>query len=121
MQSPANAYAKVANQISGPRELEASLLLDAALRLRTVQKTWDGQNKGLDSALHYNRKLWTFFLASVSDNENPLPGDIRQNVINLGLFVCNHTMAILAAPNSESLSSLININRQLAAGLRSHG
>jgi flagellar biosynthesis activator protein FlaF len=117
MQSPTNAYGKVAKQIAGPRELEASLLLDAALRLQTVQKAWGSQTGGLDTALHYNRRLWTFFLTSVSDNENPLPVDVRQNVANLGLFVCNHTMEILADPRPESLGSLININRQLAAGL----
>lgn len=117
MQKPTSAYGKVAKQIADPRELEASLLLDAALRLQTVQNTWGSQKEGLDTALRYNRRLWTFFLASVSDNENPLPADVRQNVTNLGLFVCNHTMEILADPRPESLGSLININRQLAAGL----
>jgi flagellar biosynthesis activator protein FlaF len=39
-------------------------------------------------------------------------------VANLGLFVMNHTMTILATPKREQLGSLININRQLAAGLR---
>ena len=37
---------------------------------------------------------------------------------NLGLFVFNHTIAIMANPNPEGLDSLININRELAAGLR---
>jgi len=117
MQSPAGAYKKVAKQVAEPRELEASLLLDAATRLQTVQKAWGGQNESLDTALHYNRRLWTFFLISVSDNNNPLPVEIRQNVANLGLFVCNHTMEILADPRPESLGSLIDINRELAAGL----
>jgi flagellar protein FlaF len=46
-----------------------------------------------------------------------LPAPIRQNVANLGLFVFNHTLAIQADPKPESLGSLININRELAAGL----
>ena len=120
MQNQTRAYAKVANQVASPRELEASLLLDAAYRLQAVQTSWDGHNKGLDSALHFNRKLWTFFLATVTDKENPLPAHIRQNVMNLGLFVCKHTMEILADPKPENLGSLININRELAAGLRGH-
>jgi flagellar biosynthesis activator protein FlaF len=65
-----------------------------------------------------NRKLWTFFLSSVTSNENPLPAEIRRNVANLGLFVCKHTMAILADPKPENLGALININREIAAGLR---
>jgi flagellar biosynthesis activator protein FlaF len=120
MQDRTRAYGKVANQIASPRELEASLLLDAAYRLQTVQNSWDGQNKGLDSALQFNRKLWTFFLATITNQDNPLPANIRQNVMNLGLFVCKHTMEILVDPKPESLGSLININRELAAGLRGH-
>ena len=117
MRSPANAYGKVAKQTAGARELEANLLLDAAYRLQAVQNSWDSQAKELDNALRFNRRLWTFFLSAVSNNENPLPVDLRQNMVNLGLFVCNHTMEILANPKPESLGSLININRELAAGL----
>ena len=84
---------------------------------RSVKDTWNGKAENLDTALHYNRRLWTFFLSSVTNNENPLSAEVRQNVANLGLFVCKHTMNILADPRPESLGSLININRELAAGL----
>lgn len=117
MKQAAEIYGKVANKISNPRELEANLLLDAACRLQTVQDSWDRHSGNLDSALNYNRKLWTFFLSSVTSNDNPLPVDIRQNVANLGLFVCKQTLAILADPKPQNLGSLININRELAAGL----
>jgi flagellar protein FlaF len=117
MKSAAQIYGKVANKISSPRELEADLLLDAARRLQSVQESWDGKSENLDSALAYNRKLWTLFMSAVTSNENPLPTDLRQNVANLGLFVCKQTMAILADPKPQNLGSLISINRELAAGL----
>ncbi len=117
MQQAAKIYGKVANKISSPRELEADLLLDAARRLQSVQESWNGADENLDSALHFNRRLWTFFLSAVTSNENPLPSDIRQNVANLGLFVCKQTLAILADPKPQNLGSLININREVAAGL----
>ncbi len=117
MNQAAKIYGKVANKISSPRELEADLLLDAARRLQLVQESWNGPDKNLDSALHFNRRLWTFFMSAVTSNENPLPSDIRQNVANLGLFVCKQTLAILADPKPQNLGSLININRELAAGL----
>ncbi len=117
MKKAAQIYGSVGRQISSPRELEANLLLDAASRLQTVKDTWNGKAENLDTALHYNRRLWTFFLSSVTNNENPLSAEVRQNVANLGLFVCKHTMNILADPRPESLGSLININRELAAGL----
>ena len=117
MKSAAKTYEKVANKISNPRELEANLLLDAAYRLQSVQDAWDPRGANLNSALHFNRKLWTFFLSAVTNEENPLPAEIRQNVANLGLFVCKQTLAILADPKPQNLGSLISINREVAAGL----
>jgi len=117
MNQAAKIYGKVANKISSPRELEANLLLDAACRLQSVQDSWDKRSENLDSALLYNRKLWTFFISSVTNNDNPLPIGIRQNVANLGLFVCKQTLAILADPKPQNLGSLISINREIAAGL----
>src|SRR6188768_4098645 len=107
----------VAKQTANPRELEADLLLSAAARLQAIHDGWESRRPELDAALVYNRKLWSIFVTSATSIENPLPAPIRQNVANLGLFVFNHTLAIQADPRPESLGSLININRELAAGL----
>jgi flagellar protein FlaF len=117
MKKAAQIYGSVGRQISNPRELEANLLLDAASRLQAVKDGWSGRSENLNIALQYNRRLWTFFLSAVTNSENPLSADVRQNVANLGLFVCNHTLQILADPRPEKLGSLIDINRELAAGL----
>jgi flagellar protein FlaF len=117
MQNAAQAYGTIAKQIAGPRELEADLLLKAASRLQSIFDAWDRKKIELDEALLYNRKLWSIFLTSVTSAEHPLPVAIRQNVANLGLFVMNHTRSIMSEPRREQLSPLININRELAAGL----
>jgi flagellar protein FlaF len=117
MQNAAQAYGAVAKQIANPRELEADLLLKAASRLQAVHDAWDRARPELDQALLYNRKLWSIFLTSVTNSEHPLPVAIRQNVANLGLFVMNQTISILREPRREHLGALININRELAAGL----
>src|ERR1700757_22972 len=116
MQQGARSYGAVAKQIASPRELEADLLLKAASRLQAVHDSWGGKPE-LDDALLYNRKLWSIFLTSVTSDEHPLPAAIRQNVANLGLFVMNQTMGMMGNPQREPLGSLININRELAAGL----
>jgi flagellar protein FlaF len=118
MRNAAKAYGTIAKQVAGPRELESDLLLTAACRLQAVRDGWDKTKPQLDDALLYNRKLWTIFLASIASDDNPLPSEIRQNVANLGLFVMHQTISILASPKPEQLSSLISINRELAAGLR---
>jgi flagellar protein FlaF len=101
----------------GPRELEASLLLQAAARLQAVHDGWDESRGDLDAALLYNRKLWTVFLTSVTGENNPLPAEIRQNVANLGVFVLKHTLTLMTEPRRDRLNPLIDINRQIAAGL----
>jgi len=121
MRSAAQAYGSVAKQIASPRELEADLLLKAASRLQAVKDDWDSAKGQIGEALLYNRKLWTIFLTSVTGPENPLPTEIRQNVANLGLFVMKQTLSALANPQPEQLSSLININCELAAGLVGRG
>ncbi|GIK79221.1 MAG: flagellar biosynthesis regulator FlaF [Pseudorhodoplanes sp.] len=118
MQSAAKAYGAVANKTASPRDLEASLLLKAASRLQAIHDDWDAGKASLDSALTFNRKLWTVFLSSVTDGSNPLPSEVRQNVANIGLFVLSQTVSMTADPRRERLPSLININRELAAGLR---
>ena len=57
-------------------------------------------------------------MTSATSPDNALPAGVRQNVANLGIFVFNQTLAVLANPKPENLGALININRQLAAGLR---
>src|SRR5437764_14630630 len=107
MQHAAQAYGKVANQASSPRELEANLLLKAAARLQAVSDGWGADRDRVDEALLYNRKLWSVFLTSVTRQDNPLPELVRQNVANLGLFVMNQTVSLMAEPRREERVPLI--------------
>jgi len=107
----------VAKQIASPRDLEASLLLEAASRLQAVRDDWSDKRGGLEHALRYNRRLWSIFLTSVTSKDSPLPAEIRQNVANLGLFVLKQTIALIGDPKPDQLGSLININREVAGGL----
>ncbi len=115
------AFGAVAQQTASPRELEATLLLQAASRLQAIQDQWDSGETDLDGALLFNRKLWSIFMTSVTGPEHSLPAEIRQNVANLGIFVFNRTLSIMSSPKREALGSLIMINRNLAAGLRGQG
>jgi flagellar biosynthesis activator protein FlaF len=118
MQHAATAYSKVAQATQSPRELEAAVLMKAASRLQAIRDDWSARQYDLDEALTYNRKLWTILVTSATEPTSALPQAIKQNVANLGLFVFNHTVSLLTNPAPERLGVLININRELAAGLR---
>ena len=116
--SAALAYQQVGKQTVSPRLLEANLLSRSAAQLQRIRDDWENSADGLGDALMFNRRLWHVFLSSVTREDNPLPKPIRQNVANLGLFVMKQTIALIGDPKPEQLGSLININRELAAGLR---
>lgn len=101
--------------------MEADKLLYAAQQLAAIRDAWDSKRFELDAALLNNRKLWSVLLASVTRPENPLPAILRQNVANIGIFVMKQTVEMMNDPKPEKLGSLININRELAAGLLGRG
>ena len=113
------AYSQTAKITVSPRDLEADLLLKAAAMLQTVQDSWPDSHGDLNGALTYNRRLWTVFATSVTGEGNPLPDSVKQNIANLGLFVFNQSIVVQRDPAPEKLTSLISINREIAAGLRS--
>ena len=123
MSRPHEAYASAARIApTDPRELEASVLLKAASQLQRIRDNWEGTpGRTLYDALVYNRKLWTVFATSVTEEESALPRETRQNIANLALFIFKHTLAIQTEPAPEALDTLININRQIAAGLLQKG
>lgn len=113
------AYGKQAQETStDQRQLEAHVLLKAATELQHLQDRWDEATaEDVDNILSYNRKLWlVFFDAAVGDEESR-PIDIRNNIVNLANFVFKRSINILAEPDKSKLTVLIEINRQLAAGL----
>lgn len=116
--SAAFAYKQVGAQTVSPRVLEANLLSRAAGQLQRVRDDWDNTRHELTSALLFNRKLWTVFLGSVTGEDSQLPKALRENIANLGIFVMKQTLNVMSEPEARKLTVLININREIAAGLR---
>jgi flagellar protein FlaF len=113
----AQAYARVANTTASPRENEAKALLMAANKLQAVMTNADATFEQMSAALVFNRKLWTIFLSEAQRDENPQPLDVRQKIANIGVFVLSHTAALQISPQRDHFKPLIEINRNIAAGL----
>jgi flagellar protein FlaF len=118
--NPLEAYKSVEKTTLSGRDLEASVLIKAALRLQDVQAHWSdpAHDEMLDEALKYNQRVWSFFQAEISMGDNPLPPEIKQNILTLSAFVDRRIFEVMAYPAPEKLDILININRNIAAGLR---
>jgi flagellar protein FlaF len=99
------------------REAEARALLSCASRLqRACDTACNREDYG--EAIQLNQQLWTIFQASLIEAENPLPVDLRTLLLNLARYVDKVSFRALAeAPAPHLLRSLIQINRNIAAGL----
>lgn len=111
----AGAYGATQNSSLGPREIEARALIKAATLLEAAQK--DPVSEDFKNALRMNWRLWTIFQADLTSPNNPLPDEIKANVLSLSIFVDKQTMSALYEPTAQKAGILININRNLAAGL----
>lgn len=117
----AAAYQTTAKTVETSREREAALLIKSAASLQSVRDNWLADTEALKGALTFNRKLWTIFMTSVTRDDNALPPVVRQNIANLGIYILNETREIMLDPIAPArLDTLININRQLAQGLRAN-
>jgi flagellar protein FlaF len=117
MSDAAKAYARVANTTAAPREIEAQALLKAANKLQDLLNNADTTGERTKDALMFNSKLWSIFMSDALRDENPQPLEVRQKIANIGVFVLTQTAALQLNPQPEHFKSLIEINRNLAAGL----
>lgn len=122
-QHSVNAYTAIQKESLSGRELEASVLSRAGLMLKNVKDNWgapDREQKLLE-AVKFNQKVWSFFQAELSDPENPLPKNLREDILNLSIFIDKRLFEVMAYPDPEKLAIVIDIDFNIAAGLRISG
>ncbi|MCQ2965871.1 MAG: flagellar biosynthesis regulator FlaF [Alphaproteobacteria bacterium] len=112
-----NPYATSEATAMPQNELEARALVRTAGRLNVCKENWPVSREQLDEALDLNRKLWTILVSDATEQSNPLPFEIKQNVFNLAHFIFKHTFKIMAKPEAKDLDILISINMNIAKGL----
>jgi flagellar protein FlaF len=114
------SYQSVDQKTMSGRETEARVLSQGALKLVSCQKNWDTPNRAklLNEALKYNQRIWSIFQVEVSKEDNPLPENIKKNILHLSQFIDKRIFDTLAFPKKEKLDIIIKINQNIAAGLR---
>jgi len=117
--NPFNVYQNAHKEGMSQRELEASLLTRAGLMLKNCQDNWNApdRDRRLDEAVKFNQKIWSFFQSELSMPDNPLPKNLREDILNLSLFLDKRLFEVMACRDPEKLPIAININLNLAAGL----
>ncbi len=110
-----HAQAHTTNQ----RELEGRVLLKSNRNIQELIDNWDNRPKELlEDVLAYNRQIWLLFYDTAIENkEGDRPNDLRSNIINLANFIFKREIEIMSNPEKKKFDILININREIAAGL----
>ena len=112
-------YETVSKATMSGRQVEAAVLTKAALKLKDCQENWEAEDRNtkLDHALKFNQRIWSIFQAELVRPDNPLPKKLRQDILNLSVFIDKRIFETMAYPAPEKLTAIININLNLAAGL----
>ncbi len=118
--APLQAYDKVSRATMNGRDVEAAVLTKAAMKLKQCQTDWNRPDRdaALNAALKFNQRIWSIFQAEIDRKENPLPEELKIDLLRLSLFVDKRIFEMMAYPSPEKLTILININNNIAAGLR---
>ncbi|MFN7114301.1 MAG: flagellar biosynthesis regulator FlaF [Alphaproteobacteria bacterium] len=116
----ADAYGNTAAE-TDQRALEGKVLLKSARQLEELSKRLGGDEKvpltDIGDTIEYNRKLWMVFVNDTMNDEHPLPQEIKNNIASLGIFVFKRSNEVLIDTTPEKIQALIDINRNIAAGL----
>ena len=115
-----SSYQKVKQATISGRETEARVLTDAAVKLKYCRDNWNAADRRakLDAALTYTQRIWSLIQGDLLDESNPLPKNIRQNILTLSAFIDKRIFNIMAYPEPQKLNVIIDIHLNLAAGLR---
>lgn len=114
--------AQSSGEVSG-RDIEAAALTRCALLLDDCRKNWESPEceANLEEALRRSQMVWSILQSELVREDNPLPVVLRNDLLTLSLFVDKRIIEVMAKPAPEKLKILIDINLNLAAGLRGSG
>ncbi|MEO8099773.1 MAG: flagellar biosynthesis regulator FlaF [Acidobacteriota bacterium] len=117
-----NPYEQMQRTELEGRELEASVLSRAANKLNRCAQNWDHRNspevrEKFEDALAFTQRLWTFLQVEMTNIESLVPESVRKNVFQLSCYVDQTIATLYSGGSLEDLKSLIDVNREMAAGL----
>jgi flagellar protein FlaF len=109
------AYGRVQNITESPRAIEARLLTQATVALRTARENPTDKAQMYD-ALIWNMKIWDAFMVDLADDNNRLPKDLRKSLINVAAWVSRHTFKVM--DGQGKVDALITVNTNIIDGLK---
>ncbi|MFK7866458.1 MAG: flagellar biosynthesis regulator FlaF [Alphaproteobacteria bacterium] len=115
MANPYSDQNRMALMNAPANKAEGWALVELARRLDNAKKDQDGSK--IKEIVRLNWRVWTIIQSAMLDPQTEVPINVRSNLVNLSNFIDKRSVDILGAPDPLKLDVLININRQIGAGL----
>jgi flagellar protein FlaF len=116
MSNPYANQQRAALEKAPPQAAEGYALVEIARRMDEAARNPD-DTATIRDVVRLNWRVWTIFQAELVDPECQTPREIRENLINLSNFIDKKSAELIGTPDAAKLSVLINVNRQIGAGL----
>jgi len=110
--SGAAVYAR-ASDLGGASPRETEIIAFGLCNSRLARATTSGERV---AALHKTHELWSILFRDLSSNNNQLPAQLRSDLIGLGMWAMQYSVAAMSS--DLALQPLIDVNRNVADGLR---
>lgn len=110
------SFSKVGSPTRTHRDIEYEALVQITRRVRSAADQSKLGFGKLAEALHQNQSLWDTFAIDVSDRSNPLPRELKAQIIYLAEFTRHQTKEILT--RNASIDPLIEVNTAIMRGLK---
>jgi flagellar protein FlaF len=111
------SYAEIME--ADPREARAREqdALDRAIELMKLAEATGNDSPQAVEAVNYLQKLWTFFIQNLTDPNNELAGDLKGDLISIGIWAIAEADRVLA-DKSKGFGALIDVNKTIRDGLK---
>jgi len=112
-----NSYVTTQKEGLSQVELECRAFICSASAMNRIKEHWEEEKKNLPDVLEKNRLLWTVIASAMKEDDCPQPQSVRNNILQLSMFVFKRTLELLGEPRPEGRDVLIKINMNIARGL----
>ncbi len=100
-------------ELGGASARETEILAFGLCNARLTRAT---DSKSRIDALHKTHSLWSLLVRDLAGDSNQLPKQVKDELIGLGFWAMRYSVA--AAGQDLSLQPLIDVNQNIADGLR---
>ena len=91
--------------------------IDRAIELMKLAEATGTDSPQAVEAVNYLQKLWTFFIQNLTDPNNELAGDLKGDLISIGIWAIAEADRVLA-DKSKGFGALIDVNKTIRDGLK---